>query len=267
VETTLTQARPRARRTVSTLSKTAAVLTLIVSALLVYLQVAIIGMLIPPLAVFAALGVVFAGLMWLGFRWTPILGALLSGLILVMDSSFLIAAISSPQNSFPSFVLAAIGLPALVLSVIVGIVATVQNYAVPAERRRGPKGMAYMVTALAALVGGALLIGAIPAKGVAAEVSPEVMAGLPVLDTANFEFAQSELRVKAGETVAVRLTNADAEAHYLDIDDLNVHAPIPAGKEGLAIFIPATPGEYVFYCDPHYNKETGEGMAGKLIVE
>lgn len=267
MQTTLTLNRQRARRAVSALSKSTAVLTLIVAALLVYLQVAIIGMLIPPLAVFAALGVVAAALMLVGFRWTPILGALLSGLLLAMDSSFLLEAISNPQNSFAAFVMAAIGLPAMALSIVVGIAATVQNYAVPAERRRGPRGMAYMVTALAALIGGALLVGAIPAKGVAAEVSPDVLAGLPVLDTANFEFAQTELRVKAGETVAVRLTNADAEAHFLDIDELNVHAPIPAGKEGLAIFKPTTPGEYLFYCHPHANKDAGEGMVGKLIVE
>lgn len=267
METTLSLSRPRVHRSASPLSKLTAGLTLIVAALLVYLQVGIIGMFIPPLAIFAALGVAFAALILAGFRWTSILGALLSGLLLGMDSSFLIEAISSPQNSFPMFVMAAVGLPAMVLSIVVGLAATVQNYAVPAERRRGPRGMAYMLTALAALVGGALLIGAIPAKGIAAEVSPEVMAGLPVLHTANFEFAQPELRVKAGETVAVRLTNADAEAHYLDIDELNVHAPIPAGKEGLAIFKPTTPGEYMFYCSPHANKDTGEGMVGKLIVE
>jgi plastocyanin len=52
-----------------------------------------------------------------------------------------------------------------------------------------------------------------------------------------------------------------------DVDELNVHAPIPAGQSGLALVNPARPGVYTFYCAPHYDKASSEGMKGTLIVE
>jgi plastocyanin len=73
--------------------------------------------------------------------------------------------------------------------------------------------------------------------------------------------------MKAGETVALRLENADSEGHSFDIDELGVHALIPSGEASLALFKPTQPGSYTFYCTPHYSKETGQGMKGTLIVE
>ncbi len=51
------------------------------------------------------------------------------------------------------------------------------------------------------------------------------------------------------------------------MDELNVHAPVLAGEEGLVLFKPTEAATYTFYCAPHYDKETGEGMKGTLIVE
>ena len=39
------------------------------------------------------------------------------------------------------------------------------------------------------------------------------------------------------------------------------------GEASLTLFKPTQPGSYIFYCTPHYNKATGEGMKGTLIVE
>jgi plastocyanin len=90
---------------------------------------------------------------------------------------------------------------------------------------------------------------------------------MPVLKTENFAFAQTELKVKAGETVALRLENSDGETHFFDVDEFNIHAPVLPGEEGLALFKPTQAGTYTFYCAPHYDKATGEGMKGTLIVE
>ncbi len=68
-----------------------------------------------------------------------------------------------------------------------------------------------------------------------------------------------------GETVALRLENNDAGAHSFDIDELNVHAPMPAGKIALALFTPTTPGSYTFYCGVPGHIEAG--MKGTLVVE
>ena len=67
--------------------------------------------------------------------------------------------------------------------------------------------------------------------------------------------------------VALRLVNDDNEGHSFDVDELGVHALIPAGKPGVALFKAGAPGTYLYYCAPHYDKATGEGMQGRLIVE
>ena len=67
--------------------------------------------------------------------------------------------------------------------------------------------------------------------------------------------------------VALRLDNADTSLHYLDIDEFNVHAPMPSGESSVAIFKPMQAGTFTFYCHPHADKAAGTGMVGRLIVE
>jgi len=267
METTLAAPRARSRKPVSALGKLTSAALVVIALDMVYLQAALIGMLIPPLAVFVALGLIFAGLVALGYRWAPVLGVLLSVLMLAMNGVPIVHAVMTPTVSFPMFVLGITMLPATIVGVIAGIAATVQNYRYAPEARRTPRGFSYVLTALLAVIGGALLVAAMPATGTAAGIDPATLNGLPVVSTKNFEFEQKEIRAKVGETVALKLTNSDAEAHFLDIDELNVHAPMPAGKESLALFKPTQPGTYTFYCMPHYDKASGEGMKGTLIVE
>ena len=80
-------------------------------------------------------------------------------------------------------------------------------------------------------------------------------------------FNSGEIRVKAGELTALRLANSSAAGHSFDVDELNVHVAIPSDSESLALFTAATPGTYTFYCAPHYDKASGTGMHGTLIVE
>jgi nitrite reductase (NO-forming) len=96
-------------------------------------------------------------------------------------------------------------------------------------------------------------------------VSAETLAALPALTTANHKFDQAELHAAAGETVALRLENADASGHSFDIDEFNLHVSMPAGEAGLALFTPTTPGRYTFYCSIPGHREAG--MVGTLVVE
>jgi plastocyanin len=126
----------------------------------------------------------------------------------------------------------------------------------------------YSLTGLFGLVVGALLMMSTPQPGSAAGVDPAMLAGQPVLAVAtNSEFDMSEIHAKVGETVVLQLQNTDGPLHTFDIDELNVHAPMPLGQTGLAIFKPAKPGAYVFYCDAHFDRATGTGMHGTLVVE
>lgn len=67
-------------------------------------------------------------------------------------------------------------------------------------------------------VGGAEAPARSPHPTPAAGVSAEMLTTLPVLTGQDFEFSQTEIRVRVGETVALRLENVDPEYHQFDID-------------------------------------------------
>ena len=88
-----------------------------------------------------------------------------------------------------------------------------------------------------------------------------MLASLPALSARGFAFEQPELRVKAGQLVALRLQNGDQAPHSFDVDALGVHAAIPVGQDGVALFRPTAPGTYIFDCAPHFDKESRPGDA------
>jgi hypothetical protein len=96
--------------------------------------------------------------------------------------------------AFTLFVLAmaAIGLGA-------GIGATVQNYR--DGERHTPRALAAGLTLLVGLFAGALMAASIAAGGVNAGVSPETLASLPALKTANFAFDQQEIRCSRSDPI------------------------------------------------------------------
>src|SRR5262249_12855154 len=112
---------------------------------------------------------------------------------------------------------------------------------------------------------GAILVAAIPPPVATTGVSAEALAQLPALVSGSNTFDQAELRARVGATVALRLDNSDTGAHSFDIDELKVHVAMPAGKPALALFKPAAPGTYTFYCGVPGHKDAG--MQGTLIVE
>jgi plastocyanin len=231
---------------------------------LIYLQAVMIGRLIPPLAVFTVISLVVAGAVMVGWRWVPLLGALWSIFMVVGNIDNIVYSLTHPAE-FRSFVFVVFLLAMALIGVGAGIAATVQN-----ERGGEPLAPSSLPVALATLVGvaaGAILVAALAGSSENAGVSEAALAGLPALKTANFAFDQAEIHVKAGETAALRLENGDTVRHNFDVDEFGVHAPIPSGQSSLALFKPEAPGNYTFYCAPHYDKATGKGMKGMLIVE
>ncbi|HMQ35620.1 MAG TPA: cupredoxin domain-containing protein [Chloroflexaceae bacterium] len=251
---------PRAPR-VSALGKISAAALAGIALAIGYILVAMFGFAAMPAAI-AGVCLLVAGLTLAGLRWAPALGLLPALPVLGMFVPMMLGDSGSPL--FPvGLIMAACG----VLAVVLGVAATVQNYARPAAERRLPRWAPAAVALVLGAAIGAQLLGLLPRPDVAAGVSPEVLATLPAVTTVGFEFDQPEIRVRAGETVALRLENADPEPHSFDIDELGVHAPMPVGETGLALFQPTEPGTYTFYCAPHYDKASGEGMKGTLIVE
>ncbi len=87
-------------------------------------------------------------------------------------------------------------------------------------------------------------------------------------------FSQSEVRVRAGEPVTVRLTSLD-NSHHTDgggrhqwaIDELGVNIVAQPESSAFATFTPTEPGEYPFYCDICCGGRANPAMQGTLIVE
>jgi plastocyanin len=213
---------------------------------------------------------VVAGIAALRFRWAPAIGALLCAVLLVEGYLFVGRELTEPSSA-TSFASAAIFFATSVVALVAGIGATVQNYRAPHSRPfvdPPAPGWTYPpLLALTALTLDGILSTAIQPPGVLPAVSPEALAALPALTAKDFLFEQPTISAKVGETVVLRLDNADTTTHHLDIDEFNMHAFMPAGKSNVALFKPTQPGVYRFYCAPHADKETGEGMVGTLIVE
>src|SRR5262245_26100956 len=198
---------------------------------LTYLQAAIIGTLIPPLAIFTAISLLIAGIVGIGWRWAPALGALWSIFMIVGNSEDIIYNFAHPSNAH-QFNFTVVTLAVAVVGVVAGVSATVQNYR--GRERSTPRVLPFALTALIALCLGAILVAAIPQGGASAGVSAEVLSGLPALSVASSAFDQQEIHAKVGETIALRLDNRDSEAHSFEIDELNVHAPMQAGPSDQA---------------------------------
>jgi plastocyanin len=267
VEASFSPATPRfARRPLSGLGKITAG-ALAGMAILVGSLQALFGGLDPMMTGIAVLFLVIAGVVLIGWRWAPLLGTLLFGLLialLVVMNGEIAFVLAHPGEVIFSFF--AVAIPILVVGFVASISAAVQNYR---SRPQGtqpnmPRAVPVALLLIAGLAVGAATVGAIPQAGGSA-VSPEALAALPAVTLDKFD--GGEIRVKAGETVALRLENPDGAAHTFTIDELGVSSLMPAGKSSLALFKAAQPGAYTFYCIPHYNKATGEGMHGTLIVE
>lgn len=261
MDTSLVQSRPIARTPLTALSKLTIAALVGIAGALAYLQIVITGELDPTLTVFAAIMLATAALITAGWRWTPLLGALLSVMVVAANSGPVFYDLQHPEN-FRLFAFMVVAVALALTGTVAGISATVQNYR--KVERHTPRIMAPAVVGLIGVCVGALAVGALPREA-GAGVSPEVLAQLPAITTPGFEFDQAELRVKSGETVALRLDNPHGVPHSFDIDDLNVHVPVAGGDSSLVLFTPTEPGRYTYYCELPGHREVG--MEGTLIVE
>lgn len=217
------------------------------------------------LVVIIALPLLVAGVVALGWRWAPILGAIVFGLLLLL----LVGGVGGEvvymltHAGGPIMPLVLLLIPLVAVGFAASIGAAVQNYR--SAERRFPRWAAGALLLVAGLSVGAAAVSAIPQSGDVSGVSAETLAALPSITLKAFD--GGTIRVKAGETAAFRMENTDPVAHAFVVDELGVNAPLLAGRNSLALFKPTRPGTYTFYCTPHYNRVTGEGMHGTLIVE
>lgn len=127
-----------------------------------------------------------------------------------------------------------------------------------AGRDKRPPGMATLRHPFARTYGLSLLLLALllVACGTGNEVT---------IKTDGMRFVQPEVRIKAGQPAHLALFNVDGYAHAFDIDEFNLHIPLPASETLAFTFTPTAVGRYEFYCGVYGHREAG--MLGTLIVE
>lgn len=262
------QVRP-ARQPLSALSRLTAASLLGAAGIFAALHVFIFKGAGPPLFIPAIVLLLGVGAVASGRRWAPLVGVGLLGLLLVglIAPTAAILAQEMTTPGMPTGPLLFLLLPTMLVGVVAGLAATVQNYRHAPGERHAPRWLTPALCIMAGLALGAAGLHIVAAAPQSAGVSAETLATLPALSTRNFIFEPGEIRVKAGELVALRLANADPEAHSFDVDELDLHVLMPPGQDAVALFRPTGPGTYTFYCAPHYNKATGAGMRGTLVVE
>jgi heme/copper-type cytochrome/quinol oxidase subunit 2 len=216
----------------------------------------------PILIGIAAIPLIAAAGSTLRWRWAPLLATLVFAVLALL----LLAIVRELALTYVGGSMLTL-LVLLAPLVLVGLPASI-GAVVQSNRSTEPRTPAWLAGTLLLLGGlsvGAAMVSLIPPPGAAVGVSQAALDALPAVTVASFD--GRVIHVRSSQTVALRLKNEDPVAHGFAIDELGVNAPMPAGADSLALFEATTPGAYRFYCPPHYDKASGTGMHGTLIVE
>lgn len=228
----------------------------------VILQAFVVQALIVPLAIIMILTLVVAGVCATRWRWAPLLAALWVIISVIPGLEPYISALTQPAET-GLFIVTLVSLLLLLIALVAGVAELVAGRS--QEAGSVPRWLSSFLFGTATFAVGASLVATLSQPGATAGISAEVLAQLPALVGGRNTFDQAELRARVGERVVLRLENSDTLMHSFDIDEFNVHVPMPTGSPALAIFTPTEAGSYRFYC--RIPGHTEAGMFGTLIVE
>ncbi len=101
------------------------------------------------------------------------------------------------------------------------------------------------------------------------------MAGNVIDVTGSMDgFDKSEIHVKVGQPVTIRLTSMDNAAHtdgggkhQFAVDELGVNIIAQPESSNYMTFTPTKAGSYMFYCDICCGGKANPTMNGTLVVE
>jgi len=110
---------------------------------------------------------------------------------------------------------------------------------------------------------GALTLGSVVATTAAVAATRAKPRVINVI-AKKFDFVPSEIRVKKGEAVTLKLTAPEVPMGF-NLADLGVRADIVPGKPTLLSFTPDKAGSFTFLCDV-FCGSGHEDMSGTLIV-
>jgi len=138
------------------------------------------------------------------WRWSPLLGALLYGLMLAASIPFILDALSLPNETY-MFALNVVLLALSVIAIGAGIGATVQNYRNSNGERQqnAPRWLGGSLSGLAGIVVGMLLVSLIVAANPQASAASANSNGEPVVYLAANHFVQNVVLVPKGAKLLI----------------------------------------------------------------
>ncbi len=256
--------RPWALRRLSTLDKLTALALFVMSPLLVF-GMMIVGGRIDRVALTCGAAALLSGALVVatGRRWAPLLAAVPGALTFAVAGRFILQSLLQPRETL-NFGFWLVLMAVMGVATVASLTGTAQHYLNPAQRG-APRWVFTILAAIGAASIGGIMVAALPQPALGLQVDAASLARLPGVVSEDFKFDTAELHAKVGQTVALRLDNADDGPHSFDIDELNVHTAMPSNAVSLAVFTPEQPGRYTFYCAVGTHAEAG--MVGTLIVE
>ena len=97
-----------------------------------------------------------------------------------------------------------------------------------------------------------------------APIAPGSQTKTFTVTASNFSFAPNEIKVKRGDTVVIKLENADG-FHDWVLDEFNVRTPkINGGESSTVQFTADKTGTFEYYCSVGTHRQMG--MKGNLVV-
>ncbi len=136
------------------------------------------------------------------WRWSPLLGVLVYGVMLALFIPILPYAISHPNETY-MFALNVVFLALAVVGIGAGIGATVQNYRNVEHERRAPRRLGMSLSGLAGIVVGMLIVSLIVAVNPQASTASTNPNGEPVVHMALDHFVQNVVLVPKGSKLLI----------------------------------------------------------------
>jgi plastocyanin len=233
-------------------------------AVLMVAAVLIWGLDSDDLAFFIAQVVLGALAAWLVRRprtWTKVV-AIVLGLATGMMMFWTMFGVTAPASFF-DFMPALLVVPGVLIGLVAGIasIRSKRSGAVhSAGERRAVQGIVVALGCFAA-------VSAVVSVTSRDTVSDEDADSADfVVDLEDFEFEQASYDATGDTTILVK--NSDPFLHTFTVDELGIDVTLNGGSEKL-VTIPAQPGSYVVYCEPHTNDKDDpaeDDMAATLNV-
>lgn len=194
-----------------------------------------------PLFIVSAALLVIAVLVWRGYRWAPILGTLLSAILLVflfVGNGYPVYHLTHPRDAdlqpavaqYPIFLGVVILLSVLVLALGGSLGAAVQNYTQRQPQR--PRWLTPALTGLLGLVVGIILITGIAAPATSA-ASASTGSGEATVQLSAASFSPTSVIVPQG--AKLRIVNSAGILHILTNGTWKNNVPTPMQEPGAPV--------------------------------